>query len=86
VRYHAATHSPVVELPDDPDAVAVPLPSEYYGVVDQVHLDAVRELAEPDDVPRVFKPHPRDPGQFFVLRGDGLLDHYVGIPDDEEVE
>lgn len=86
MRYHAATHFPAATLPDDPanaDAVA---PSEYCGIVDQAHLDLVRELAAHDDVPRIFTEHPRNLNEFFVLRADGLLDHYVGIFDDEEVE
>jgi hypothetical protein len=88
VHYHAATHScNVGELPYDPNGLTVPQPSLYCGIVDQAHVDAVRELAASDDVPRIFKTHPRDPHQFFVVRDDGLLDHYVGITadDDEEV-
>lgn len=85
MRYHAATHS-FSASSDDPDDVIIPQPSVYCGIVDQAHVDHVRLLAADDDVPRVFKPHPTDPTQFFVLRSDGLLDHYAGIPDDEEVE
>lgn len=86
MRYHAATHSFVSASSDDPDDVIVAQPSVYCGIVDQAHVDLIRELAEPDDAPRFFKTHPHDPTQFFVIRDDGHLDHYVGIPDDEEVE
>lgn len=87
MRYYAAIHScNVQELAYDANGLTVPEPSVYCGIVDQAHVDQVRELAEPDDVPRFFKTHPHDPNQFFVIRDDGLLDHYVGIADDAEVE
>lgn len=66
-RYHAA-----VIHPDD-------RPDTYCGIVDQSHANTVRELAALDEVPRLVREHPRHAGEWYVLRADGDLDHYVPV-------
>lgn len=75
--FHAATHFPPVDSTEvDTGPTAAP-ESNYFGLVDDDHVRTVIALAADPDIPRIVKQHPRDPNQFFVLRDDGMLDHYV---------
>lgn len=49
----------------------------YLGVVSDAHVEEVRSIADLDESPRWAKPHPDTDDEFFVIRDDGLLDHYV---------
>jgi len=77
VPFHAATHYPPVDSTEEETGPTTAPESSYFGLVDDDHIRTVIMLATDPDIPRIVKPHPRDPNQFFVLRDDGLLDHYV---------
>lgn len=47
----------------------------------QVHLILGAAEAEPD---RIMKPHPKKDDEFFILRADGILEHYSQTPFDFE--
>lgn len=55
--------------------------NEYCGIVDEDHVSVVLTLAEKPEVPRLYRPHPRGVDEFYILRDDGFLDHYVRAED-----
>jgi hypothetical protein len=53
--------------------------NEYCGIVDKAHVSVVLSLVGTPGGIRLYRAHPRDISQFYILRDDGLLDHYVAV-------
>lgn len=81
--YHAATHYPPVDISETETGPVDAPGSEYFGIVDDAHVASVHAIASDPDIPRFVKQHPSDTNQFFVVRDDGMLDHYVYVTPEE---